>query len=1557
MKKSTLFLTALILNSTFPARLLLIVMLAGGLILNSPLVKAQPISTIAGNGTAGYSGDAGAATSAMLNYPLGVAVDAAGNVYISDYSNQMIRKVNTSGIISAFAGTAGTNGSGGDGGPATSAMLNNPNGVAVDAAGNVYVADVGNNKIRKINTSTGIINTFAGNGTNGFSGDGGPATSAMLNYPIAVAVDAAGNVYITDNYRIRKINTSGIISTFAGTGGGGYNGDNISATSANLNNPAGVAVDAAGNVYIADESNQRIRIVNTSGIISTFAGTGTQGWGGDGVATSIQLNYPAGIAVDAAGNLYITDQGTHRIRKVNTSGMISTIAGNGSGAFSGDGGPATSASINNPYGVAVDGTGNVYIADQNNQRVRKVSPCAVITVNINFTTNVSCYGGNNGSAAATVSGGTSPIAYLWQISNDGGTTWTNFATGSSINNLQAASYALTVTDAGGCTATAASVTITQPATAVSASIISQTNVSCHGMCNGSATASGTGGVSPYSYSWNTTPSSQTTQTATGLCFAGYLVTVTDGNNCTATSNVGITQPSTLSVSTNSNTTICSGQSVTFNGTAATGGTPTYYYNWSPATNLSCTTCASPIASPTITTNYVVTATDANTCTAQANCSVTVNSTPTPTVTVTPNPVCSGQTLSLNASTISGATYNWSGPNSFSSSLQNPNITSATSATAGTYSVLASLSGCTSPAGTTSVTVNASPPAPTASSNSPVNAGSTLSLSASTITGATYNWYGPSTYSSASQNPTITNVTTANAGTYSVTATKNGCTSVAGTMPVSVTTFSITANTNSVTCYGGNDGAASVSVSGGQSPYTYAWSTAPVQTDQAIFSLYAGTYSVTISDANSASSVATVTINQPSQITIITSQTSISCYGGSNGIAHSIVSGGGISPYSYSWNTFPVQTTANAGNLSAGNYTVTVKDANGCTKTNSVTVTQPTALTVSMTIVNSDCGITDGSAKANVSGGTASYSYLWNNSQTTQTISNIGSGNYSVTVTDAKGCTINTTTAVGIIPSNFNLAFSATIQNGSAPFNATFNNSTPSMSSYNFKWFYGDGNSANDNNSSVFYTYNFAGTYDVALIATSIANGCTDTLVKTHYINVTGTGCAHTVSVTPSGPINTCQGDTTILTAGTNAVAPFTYQWNIGSVAITGASTNTFVVTQGGYYSLTVIKNTCPVTSSAVAVNYFTNPQQPTISSIGTIVPCVGGAVTLSSSTVSGATYTWNTSPVQSSQSIVVNSSGNYEVTATNSAGCKTVSSPVTVNASLAQTPICLVTVDSLSQNNIIIWEKQPNQHIDSFIVYREISTNLYKPIGAVPYDSLSLFVDTVRTKYFPNTGNPNAGTYRYKVAIRDTCGNYSPLSLYHNTIYIINNSGTFFWPQLYSIENSANPVTNYVLMRDNISNGNWQQVQSVAGTQQTVTDPQYSTYQNTASWRIQTQWGIGCSATIVNPKNPVIEVTNLNSSRSNVYKVNNPTSVFNLSAEEAITIYPNPNSGVFTLDIKNISDASIRIFNMLGEEIKQFTIQNSGNKTEVDLREQAKGVYYLQVTSSQRSLTKKIIIE
>lgn len=339
---------------------------------------AQPgiISTAAGTGIGGYSGDGGPATAAQLNHPGQITADASGNIYIAELNNNVIRKISISGIISTVAGT-GVAGYSGDGGPATAAKLNSPYGIAIDGAGNLYIGDFNNQRVRKVNTS-GIISTVAGTGTGGYGGDGGPAAAATLWNPGFLNVDGTGNVYVCDNQnqRVRKINVAtGIITTVAGNGTAGYSGDGGPATSARLSYPNGIFIDGVGIMYIGDASNNVIRKVNSSGIISTIAGTGVAGYSGDGgPATAAMLNLSSNLYVDAAGNILFADTYNERVRKINTSGIITTIAGTGVAGYSGDGGLATAAQLNRPDGVVIAPSGKIYISEGYNNRIRVIGP-------------------------------------------------------------------------------------------------------------------------------------------------------------------------------------------------------------------------------------------------------------------------------------------------------------------------------------------------------------------------------------------------------------------------------------------------------------------------------------------------------------------------------------------------------------------------------------------------------------------------------------------------------------------------------------------------------------------------------------------------------------------------------------------------------------------------------------------------------------------------------------------------------------------------------------------------------------------------------------------------------------------------------------------------------------------------------------------------------------------------------------------------------------------------------------------------------------------------------
>ncbi|MCK9896861.1 protein kinase [Frankia sp. AgB32] len=321
--------------------------------------------------TAAYHGFA---VNAGLLGPNDVTVDGAGNLYVTDYDSGRVRRIGPDGRVDSAVGD-GTEGYSGDGGPAVHAQLRDADGVGVDAAGDrLILADGGNERVRVV-SATGVIGTLAGNGNPAFSGDGAPAINAGLSAPTGVAVDAAGTVYVAefDTGRIRRITRGGVISTVAGTGQPGFSGDGGPATRAALNGPCGLAIDTAGNLYVADSQNNRIRRISTGGKITTVAGAGVEGFSGDGgPATRALLHGPRRVAAAPDGTLYIADTHNNRIRRINTAGEISTVAGTGKGAYSGDGGPATSATLKMPDGMTVDRAGNLFIADYGNHRIRRI---------------------------------------------------------------------------------------------------------------------------------------------------------------------------------------------------------------------------------------------------------------------------------------------------------------------------------------------------------------------------------------------------------------------------------------------------------------------------------------------------------------------------------------------------------------------------------------------------------------------------------------------------------------------------------------------------------------------------------------------------------------------------------------------------------------------------------------------------------------------------------------------------------------------------------------------------------------------------------------------------------------------------------------------------------------------------------------------------------------------------------------------------------------------------------------------------------------------------------
>jgi uncharacterized protein YjdB len=664
----------------------------------------QTITTVAGMYTGGYSGDGGPATAAHFLASYYCLVDVSGNLFISDANNNRIRKVNTAGIVTTYAGN-GTGGYLGDGGPAIAAEIYTTGwgSIALDAAGNLYISEFLNNRIRKVSIS-GIITTIAGNGTSGYSGDGGAATSAMINHPTGgIAVDASNNIYFGDQggYLVRKVNSSGIISTVAGSPTvAGCSGDGGPATAALFTSINDIAIDGAGSLLVADGScGPCIRKINTSGIISKIAGNGTMGWTGDGgPVTAAALYAPMGLRVDVSGNIYVT--GAHAVRKINTVGIIDHFAGDYSySGLSGDNIPALSANLNAPKGIAIDASGCIYIADGGDDVIRKIRP---VSIAINGSSIV-CAGSTTTLTDSVLSG-------AWSSSSAGIAT-VDASTGV-VSAVSSGTTQITYTVGG-------SYSIRNITVNGIPSVVAITGAS--GVCAGSTitlTDATSGGA------WNSTTTSVATVGSTGIV-AGVsagttLISYSVTNGC---GTAVATKPVTVNALPVAGTiigptSVCAGSTI-----ALTDATPGGIWS-SGATSVATvggTGVVTGLSPGTVTISYSVT----NGCgTADAIKPVTINPLPLAGTIGGGSSVCVGSTIALTDAVTGGF---WSSTVTSVASVGSTGIVTGISAgtTTLSYSVT---NGCGTAAATTSVTVNSLPIAGTISGVSSVCLDSTTTLS-------------------------------------------------------------------------------------------------------------------------------------------------------------------------------------------------------------------------------------------------------------------------------------------------------------------------------------------------------------------------------------------------------------------------------------------------------------------------------------------------------------------------------------------------------------------------------------------------------------------------------------------------------------------------------------------------------------------------------------------------------------------------------------------------------------------------------------------------------------
>ncbi len=961
---------------------------------------------------------------------------------------------------------------------------------------------------------------------------------------------------------------------------------------------------------------------NGSASVTVTGGTGgyTYSWAPNGETTPIINGLAAGIytvtVTDANGctqtQSFTITEPTELTATASHTNISCNGGSNGTATVTAAGGVAPYTYSWAPYGGTAttatgltDGVFTAIVTDANGCQaittVTIIEP-AVLTAAITAQTDVTCNGLNNGSTTVTPTGGTAPYTYSWAPS--GGTAAT-------ASGLSPGTYTVTITDANGCTTTQTT-TITEPSAL--AVTLSQTNVSCNGGANGTATVSVSGGTPGYTYSW--APYGGTSATATGLTAGTYTATITDANGCIATETFTITEPTALSTTASQTDVSCNGGA---NGTATvtvTGGTPGYTYSWAPFGGTAAT--ATGLSAGT----YTVTITDANSCIATQT--VTISQPTTLAATTAKTDVsCNGGSNGTATVTAAGGTA----PYTYVWSPSGGTAATASGLIAGTYTVtVTDANGCTA---TESVTIT-EPTILTATSSSinvSCNGGSNGTATVN-VTGGT----APYTYAWSPSGGTAATATGLSAGTYTATITDaNGCSTTQTVTINQPSVLSVTSTQTDVSCNGGTNGTATVTAVGGTAPYTYAWSSSG-GTAATANGLAAGNYTATITDANGCSVTESITIIQPSAITASITTTDVSCNGGSNGTA-TVTAVGGTGAYTYSWAPFG-GTAATATGLSAGTYTVTITDANGCMVTQTVVITQPTILAATTAKTDVSCnGANDGTASVIVTGGTAPYTYAWSpTGGTAATASGLSPNTYTVTITDANGCTITETIniittpdvtapvpTVAVLPEITNscsvLASEIAIPTATDNCAGTINGTTTDPLSYNavgtyvITWKYDDGNgnvttqqqtvkvTASPLNAVTFADASF--TYDGNAHSLQVANLPTGASVTYSANNVSTNAGTYvvTATITPAASTN-CSGIT--LTA--NLVI------NKAAQVITFDPIPAKTLGANNSFNLTA------ASSSNLAVTYtstYTSPLAPaTVSASGTVNMLRAGQITI-----------------------------------------------------------------------------------------------------------------------------------------------------------------------------------------------------------------------------------------------------------------------------------------------------------------------------------------------------------
>ncbi|MFN8288491.1 MAG: gliding motility-associated C-terminal domain-containing protein [Chitinophagales bacterium] len=986
----------------------------------------------------------------------------------------------------------------------------------------------------------------------------------------------------------------------------GCNGVNTSSVTQN----SSLTINAvAGNVSCNGGSNGTIT-VTPSGGTSPY----TYNWGG-GIITQNRSGLAAGsytVTVnDNAGCSGTANAAVTQPAVISTSTTITDVSCNGgnNGAIN-----LTVSGGTSPYtfnwggGVVTQNRTNVTAATYNvtvtDNNLCTASATAVVAQPAALalstsTTNVSCNGGNNGAVNLTVTGGTAPYAYIWS----------NFFNTQNISNLTAATYSVTVTDNKSCTASA-SATITQPAgMSLSTSV---TNATCFGGTNGAIDLTVSGGATPYTYSWS---NAATAQDITAIAAGNFVVNVTDANNCVATTSATVTEPSQINVVANQTNINCFGANSGLINLNVSGGTGAYTYTWN---NSSTASSLSNLAAGT----YTVTVKDAANCSATKSATITEPAALVASQTHT-NVLCNGANTGAITITVNGGTtpyqFTW---NDAAVSQNRTNLA------AGTYNVtVMDANNCAANTGAT-LTQPTAITLSTTKTDVVCNAATTgaIDLTVSGGTGSyTYQW------SNFYFTQDLSGVA---AGTYTVTVSDgNGCQKTNTTTISQPSPISINVNVTNVSCYGASNGAINAAATGGNGSFVYNWSNGGSTWN--LTGLSAGSYVLTVTDAMNCTANLSLSVSQPSQILLSQTHTNVTCNGANTG-AIDLSAAGGAGVYTYLWSNGAI--TQDINGLAAGNYVVTATDGSGCTASLNASLTQPTAINLSSSVTDVLCnGASTGAINLTVSGGQTPYQFAWSNSATTQNLSNIAAGNYSVQLTDANSCT----------------ASAAAVVNQSAAIQLSLSKSDASC-------FGGNNGSVTTtvNGGTGSYTYNWSNAATTANVSGLTAATYTVTVRD-------GNNCSVSSSATVAQPtqiqINethanvSCNGgnNASITTSVSGGVSPYAYAWNTGSnnAAINGLNANTYTV-------LITDNNSCTAMSSVT----ITEPAVLSLSETHTPYACTSSAGTIDL-TVAGGTgpyaYNWNTGAT--TQDLANLNAGNYDVLVTDANSCTAMNSVTIVS--------------------------------------------------------------------------------------------------------------------------------------------------------------------------------------------------------------------------------------------------------------------------------------------------------